>query len=67
MTRLLDADHRARLLQDPGLRETTYYLTLCWTPPPPSVQRWGRFFVRGPGAPGRPAQGPRDGRADVCR
>jgi type IV secretion system protein VirB4 len=54
LVRLLDDDHRTRLLQDPGIRETTYYLTLCWTPAPPSVQRWGRVFVRGPGAPGRP-------------
>src|SRR2546425_1431110 len=54
---LLDADHRARLLQAPGVRETAYYLTLCWTPPPPSTQRWGRFFVRGPGNPSRAAQG----------
>src|SRR5262245_37793115 len=38
LVRLLDADHRARLLADPGIRETTYYLTLCWTPPPPSTQ-----------------------------
>jgi type IV secretory pathway VirB4 component len=52
---LLDTDHRTRLLQDPGIRETAYFLTLSWTPPPPSVQRWGRFFVRGPGAPGQAA------------
>src|ERR1051326_7525074 len=30
VVRLLDADHRARLLQEPGIRETTYFLTLCW-------------------------------------
>src|SRR2546427_328850 len=53
MVALLDADHPARLLQDPGIRETTYYLTICRTPAPPSLQRWGSFFVRGPGAPGR--------------
>lgn len=52
LVRLLSDDHAARLVADPGIRETTYYLTLCWTPPPPSVQRWGRAFVRGPGAPG---------------
>ena len=51
LVRLLDADHRARLLASPGIRETTYYLTLCWTPPPPSTARWGRWFVRGPGSP----------------
>src|SRR3954469_7501458 len=28
IVRMLDADHRARLLADPGIRETTYYLTL---------------------------------------
>ena len=50
---LLDGDHLTRLLADPGIRETTYYLTLCWTPPPPSTERWGRFFVRGPGNPRR--------------
>jgi type IV secretion system protein VirB4 len=53
LVRLLDEDHRARLLADPGMRETTYSLTLCWTPPPPSTERWGRFFVRGPGNPRR--------------
>src|SRR5215813_11703824 len=53
LVRLLDEDHRTRLLADPGIRETTYYLTLCWTPPPPSTERWGRFFVRGPGNPRR--------------
>jgi type IV secretion system protein VirB4 len=55
--RLLDADHRARLLADPGIRETTYALTLSWTPPPPSFQRWGGWFVRGPGSPARPTEG----------
>jgi type IV secretion system protein VirB4 len=50
---LLDADHRTRLLADPGIRETAYYLTLCWTPPPPSFMRWGNWFVRGPGSPAR--------------
>src|SRR5262245_19421745 len=55
LVRLLDAEHRTRLLADPGVRETTYYLTLCWTPPPPSTERWGRFFVRGPGNPRRAA------------
>jgi type IV secretion system protein VirB4 len=54
---LLDADHRARLLADPGIRETAYYLTLSWTPPPPSMQRWGGWFVRGPGSPARPTEG----------
>src|SRR5438132_13117177 len=28
LVRLLDGDHRARLLAEPGIRETTYYLTL---------------------------------------
>ena len=57
MVRLLDADHRTRLLADPGIRETMYYLTLSWTPPPPSFQRWGGWFVRGPGSPARPTEG----------
>jgi type IV secretion system protein VirB4 len=55
--RLVDADHRTRLLADPGIRETTYYLTLCWTPPPPSFTRWGNWFVRGPGSPARQVTG----------
>src|SRR2546428_5115801 len=54
---LLAADHQARLLQSPGVRETSYFLTVCWTPPPPSTERWGRLFVRGPGNPSRAAQG----------
>lgn len=54
LVQLLDAAHRARLVADPGIRETTYYLTLCWTPSPPSMQRWGKVFVRGPGRPGVP-------------
>src|SRR5215471_15378422 len=57
LVRVLDADHRARLLADPGIRETTYFLTLSWTPTPPSLQRWGRWFVRGPGSPARPMSG----------
>jgi type IV secretion system protein VirB4 len=57
VVRLLDAEHRARLLADPGMRETTYALTLSWTPPPPSFQRWGGWFVRGPGSPARPTTG----------
>jgi type IV secretion system protein TrbE len=57
IVRMLDADHRARLLANPGIRETTYYLTLSWTPPPPSFQRWGGWFVRGPGSPARPTEG----------
>ncbi len=56
IVRLLDADHRDRLLADPGIRETTYALTLSWTPPPPSFQRWGGWFVRGPGSPARPTE-----------
>src|SRR6516162_6968002 len=55
--RLVEADHRGRLLADPGVRETTYYLTLCWTPPPPSFTRWGNWFVRGPGSPASQATG----------
>ena len=30
-----------------------YYMTVCWTPPPPSQERWGKWFVKGPGKPGR--------------
>jgi type IV secretory pathway VirB4 component len=50
LLRLLDGAYRTHLLQEPGLRETTYFQTLSWTPPPPSTERWGRFFIRGPGA-----------------
>jgi type IV secretion system protein TrbE len=50
LVRLLDGAYRAHLLREPGLRETTYYQTLAWTPPPPSTERWGRFFIQGPGA-----------------
>src|SRR6266545_6736599 len=47
---LMDQEHRQRLVQEPGSRETTYFLTLTWEPPPPSA-RWGlRFLVSGPGA-----------------
>ena len=63
VVRLLDADHRARLVADPGIRETTYFLTLSWTPPPPSLTRWGGWFVRGPGSPTRPTSDLGRGRA----
>src|SRR6266702_4593550 len=36
---LLDQDRRQRLLLDPGSRETAYFLTLTWYPPPPSLRR----------------------------
>lgn len=51
LVRLLDAAYREELLAPPGLRETTYYITLCWTPPPPSQRSWLEFFRRGPGNP----------------
>src|SRR5438093_855438 len=47
---LIAQEQRARLLQSPGSRETAYYLTLTWYPPPPSTRRGMRFLVRGPGA-----------------
>src|SRR5207244_11963946 len=47
---LIAEEQRQRLLGHPGSRETTYYLTLTWYPPPPSLRRGVRFLVRGPGA-----------------
>src|SRR5712691_2852592 len=47
---LIDQEQRQRLLSDPGSRETAYFLTLTWFPPPPSTRRGMRFLVQGPGA-----------------
>jgi type IV secretion system protein TrbE len=44
---LLDAEHRAQLLQEPGSRETLYYATLTWWPPPTSTRRAARLIVSG--------------------
>jgi type IV secretory pathway VirB4 component len=46
---LMDQKHRQRLLQDPGSRETAYFLTLTWFPPSASARRGLRFLVSGPG------------------
>jgi type IV secretion system protein TrbE len=50
LVRLLDRAYRASLLTAPGLRETTYFHTLTWTPPSASTEGFMRFFTRGPGA-----------------
>jgi type IV secretory pathway VirB4 component len=47
---LIAQEQRQRLLEHPGSREATYYLTLTWYPPPPSLRRGVRFLVQGPGA-----------------
>src|SRR6266566_4032827 len=47
---LLWHDQRQRILVDPGSRETAYFMTLTWFPPPPSTRRGLRFLVSGPGA-----------------
>src|SRR5499427_6137490 len=36
---LLEQRQRARILEQPGSRETAYYLTLTWYPPPAAMQR----------------------------
>jgi type IV secretion system protein TrbE len=51
LVRLLDAAYRATLLAAPGLYETKYFQTLCWTPRPAGAARAAQWFVRGPGAP----------------
>src|SRR2546427_3992495 len=47
---LMDQERRQALLTTPGSRETAYFLTLTWYPPPPSTRRGPRFFVHGPEA-----------------
>ena len=44
---LLDDEHRAQLLQEPGSRETLYYATLTWWPPPTSTRQATRLIVSG--------------------
>jgi type IV secretory pathway VirB4 component len=50
LVRLLDRAYRQSLLAGPGVRETTYFHTLTWTPPSASTESFMRFFTRGPGA-----------------
>ena len=35
---LIDQERRQALLTTPGSRETAYFLTLTWYPPPPSTR-----------------------------
>ena len=48
---LIDQERRQSLLNTPGSRETTYYLTLTWLPPTAATRHSLRFFLTGPGAP----------------
>jgi type IV secretion system protein VirB4 len=45
---LVDAEHRAYLVDSPGSRDTTYYLTLTWYPPAPSTTKGLRWLMTGP-------------------
>src|SRR2546426_1270293 len=47
---LMDQERRQALLTTPGSRETAYFLTLTWYPPPPSTRRGRRFLVQSPEA-----------------
>ncbi len=47
---LIDQERRQALLTTPGSRETAYFLTLTWYPPPPSTRRGRRFLVQSPDA-----------------
>jgi type IV secretion system protein TrbE len=46
---LIDQDRRHAILEDPGARETHYFLTLTWQPPSSSAQRLQRLVVSSPG------------------
>jgi type IV secretion system protein TrbE len=46
----LDNERREALLQDPGSRETQYYMSLSWAPPAPITQQGLRWLFRGPQA-----------------
>src|SRR5262249_15432778 len=46
---LLEQQQRARVLDAPGSRETAYFLTLTWSPPPVALQRGLRWLMTGPG------------------
>jgi type IV secretory pathway VirB4 component len=49
---LIDARRRQDMLVDRESRDTTYHMTLTWTPPTPLLRRGIRYFIRGPGQPG---------------
>ena len=42
---LIDQDRRRTILEDPGARETRYYLTLAWQPPSPGARQMRRLVV----------------------
>lgn len=42
---LIDQQRRATVLDDPGARETRYYVTLTWQPPTQAVQAMQRLLV----------------------
>src|SRR6185503_1316767 len=44
---LLDQERRRALLEEPGSRETRYYMTLSWWPPTASTRSWRRAMVSG--------------------
>ena len=44
---LLDQERRRALLEEPGSRETCYYMTLSWWPPSTSTRSWRRAMVSG--------------------
>ena len=48
---LIDERRRQDMLVDRESRETTYYMTLTWTPPKPILRRGLRYFIHGPGHP----------------
>jgi type IV secretion system protein TrbE len=45
---LIDGERRRAILDDPGSRETFYFLTLTWQPPPATSQRLQRLVVSAP-------------------
>src|SRR5262245_52130989 len=60
---LIDEEHRGKLLNDPGSRETNYYLTLSWLPPMLTPEKGLKFLIKGPARPtaalpGAPHEGP---------
>src|SRR5215468_4605601 len=42
---LIAAEQERQLVESPGSRETTYYLTVTWYPPAPSTRRGLTFLV----------------------
>ncbi len=65
---LIDQDRRHAILEDPGARETHYFLTLTWQPPSSSSQRLQRLVVSSPGLKrsGAAAEAPDDARQEAA-